>query len=102
MAFLKPPKSSLANCLWAVREALPHPGTFGALPIASPTVSPIQTLSQPGSPAPGPPAQMDLEHPPQPSFAAPTSLLKKEPPGYEESVSQQPKQQVRMLGAGVC
>lgn len=45
---------------------------------------------------------MDLEHPPQPSFATPTSLLKKEPPGYEETVTQQPKQQVRMLGAGVC
>lgn len=36
---------------------------------------------------------MDLEHPPQPSFATPTSLLKKEPPGYEETVTQQPKQQ---------
>eukprot|EP00073_Rattus_norvegicus_P048507 XP_017450752.1 PREDICTED: MKL/myocardin-like protein 1 isoform X4 [Rattus norvegicus] len=58
-----------------------------------PTGSPQQPLSQPGSPAPGPPAQMDLEHPPQPSFATPTSLLKKEPPGYEETVTQQPKQQ---------
>ncbi|XP_038199451.1 myocardin-related transcription factor A isoform X1 [Arvicola amphibius] len=58
-----------------------------------PTGSPRQPLSQPGSPAPDPPAQMDLEHPPQPSFAAPTSLLKKEPPGYEETVTQQPKQQ---------
>ncbi|XP_076767781.1 myocardin-related transcription factor A isoform X5 [Arvicanthis niloticus] len=58
-----------------------------------PTGSPQQPLSQPGSPAPGPPAQMDLEHPPQPSFATPTSLLKKEPPSYEETVTQQPKQQ---------
>ncbi|CAO2601767.1 Myocardin-related transcription factor A [Lemmus lemmus] len=58
-----------------------------------PTGSPRQPLSQPGSPAPDPPAQMDLEHPPQPSFATPTSLLKKEPPGYEETVTQQPKQQ---------
>ncbi|XP_029386942.1 myocardin-related transcription factor A isoform X3 [Mus pahari] len=58
-----------------------------------PAGSPQQPLSQPGSPAPGPPAQMDLEHPPQPSFATPTSLLKKEPPGYEETVTQQPKQQ---------
>nr|XP_015853347.1 myocardin-related transcription factor A isoform X1 [Peromyscus maniculatus bairdii] len=58
-----------------------------------PTGSPRQPPSQPGSPAPGPPAQMDLEHPPQPAFAGPTSLLKKEPPGYEETVSQQPKQQ---------
>ncbi|XP_057647394.1 myocardin-related transcription factor A isoform X2 [Chionomys nivalis] len=57
------------------------------------TGSPRQPLSQPGSPAPDPPAHMDLEHPPQPSFAAPTSLLKKEPPGYEETVTQQPKQQ---------
>ncbi|XP_052017212.1 myocardin-related transcription factor A isoform X2 [Apodemus sylvaticus] len=58
-----------------------------------PTGSPQQPLSPPGSPAPGPPAQMDLERPPQPSFATPTSLLKKEPPGYEETVTQQPKQQ---------
>uniref|UniRef100_A0A8C4KY43 Myocardin related transcription factor A n=1 Tax=Equus asinus TaxID=9793 RepID=A0A8C4KY43_EQUAS len=55
--------------------------------------SPQQPLSQPGSPAPGPPAQMDLEHPAQPLFGTPTSLLKKEPPGYEEAVSQQPRQQ---------
>uniref|UniRef100_A0A8C5L1E0 Myocardin related transcription factor A n=1 Tax=Jaculus jaculus TaxID=51337 RepID=A0A8C5L1E0_JACJA len=55
--------------------------------------SPQQPLSQPGSPAPGPPAQMDLEHSPQPPFGTPTSLLKKEPPGYEEAVTQQPKQQ---------
>nr|XP_020029739.1 MKL/myocardin-like protein 1 isoform X5 [Castor canadensis] len=58
-----------------------------------PSGSPRQPLSQPGSPAPGPPAQMDLEHPPQPPFGAPTSLLKKEPPGYEEAMTQQPKQQ---------
>ncbi|XP_032272608.1 myocardin-related transcription factor A isoform X1 [Halichoerus grypus] len=57
--------------------------------------SPEQPLSQPGSPAPGPPAQMDLEHPSQPLFGTPTSLLKKEPPGYEEAVSQQPRQQVK-------
>ncbi|XP_053517988.1 myocardin-related transcription factor A isoform X4 [Artibeus jamaicensis] len=50
---------------------------------------------QPGSPAPGPPAQMDLETPPQPGFGTPTSLLKKEPPGYEEAVNQQPRQQVK-------
>nr|XP_031527635.1 myocardin-related transcription factor A [Vicugna pacos] len=55
--------------------------------------SPQQPLSQPGSPAPGPPAQMDLEHPTQPIFGTPTSLPKKEPPGYEEAVSQQPRQQ---------
>ncbi|XP_053517987.1 myocardin-related transcription factor A isoform X3 [Artibeus jamaicensis] len=55
--------------------------------------SPQQPLSQPGSPAPGPPAQMDLETPPQPGFGTPTSLLKKEPPGYEEAVNQQPRQQ---------
>uniref|UniRef100_A0A7N5JZT5 Myocardin related transcription factor A n=1 Tax=Ailuropoda melanoleuca TaxID=9646 RepID=A0A7N5JZT5_AILME len=55
--------------------------------------SPQQPLSQPGSPAPGPPAQMDLEHPSQPLFGTPASLLKKEPPGYEEAVSQQPRQQ---------
>ncbi|XP_045042933.2 myocardin-related transcription factor A isoform X2 [Desmodus rotundus] len=50
---------------------------------------------QPASPAPGPPAQMDLETPPQPHFGTPTSLLKKEPPGYEEAVNQQPRQQVK-------
>ncbi|XP_021562694.1 MKL/myocardin-like protein 1 isoform X2 [Carlito syrichta] len=55
--------------------------------------SPQQPLSQPGSPAPGPPTQMDLEHSSQPLFGTPTSLLKKEPPGYEEAVNQQPKQQ---------
>ncbi|XP_066113363.1 myocardin-related transcription factor A isoform X2 [Saccopteryx bilineata] len=55
--------------------------------------SPQKPLSQPGSPAPGPPAQMDLEHPPQPPFGTPTSLLKKEPPGYEEAMNQQPRQQ---------
>ncbi|KAM6162229.1 myocardin-related transcription factor A [Erethizon dorsatum] len=55
--------------------------------------SPLQPLSQPGSPAPGPPAHMDLEHPPQTPFGALASLLKKEPPGYEEAVTQQPKQQ---------
>ncbi|KAM5335459.1 myocardin-related transcription factor A isoform 2-T2 [Glossophaga mutica] len=57
--------------------------------------SPQQPLSQPGSPASGPPAQMDLETPPRPSFGTPTSLLKKEPPGYEEAVNQQPRQQVK-------
>nr|XP_045376589.1 myocardin-related transcription factor A isoform X2 [Camelus bactrianus] len=55
--------------------------------------SPQQPLSQPGSPAPGPPAQMDLEHPTQPLFGTPTSMPKKEPPGYEEAVSQHPRQQ---------
>ncbi|XP_019590013.2 myocardin-related transcription factor A isoform X5 [Rhinolophus sinicus] len=57
--------------------------------------SPQQPLSQPGSPAPGPPAQMDLEHPPQPLFGTPAPLLKKEPPGYEEAMTQQPRQQVK-------
>ncbi|KAM5250937.1 myocardin-related transcription factor A isoform 2-T2 [Hipposideros larvatus] len=57
--------------------------------------SPQQPLSQPESPAPGPPAQMDLEHPPQPLFGTPTSLLKKEPPGYEEALNQQPRQQMK-------
>uniref|UniRef100_A0A2K6FI26 Myocardin related transcription factor A n=2 Tax=Propithecus coquereli TaxID=379532 RepID=A0A2K6FI26_PROCO len=55
--------------------------------------SPQQPSSQPGSPASGPPTQMDLEHPLRPLFGTPTSLLKKEPPGYEEAVNQQPKQQ---------
>ncbi|XP_032123060.1 myocardin-related transcription factor A isoform X3 [Sapajus apella] len=55
--------------------------------------SPQQPSSQPDSPALAPSAQMDLEHPLQPLFGTPTSLLKKEPPGYEEAMSQQPKQQ---------
>uniref|UniRef100_A0A2K5Z8U9 Myocardin related transcription factor A n=1 Tax=Mandrillus leucophaeus TaxID=9568 RepID=A0A2K5Z8U9_MANLE len=55
--------------------------------------SPQQPSSQPGSPVPAASAQMDLEHPLQPVFGTPTSLLKKEPPGYEEAMSQQPKQQ---------
>lgn len=106
---MRTPRSSLASS-----KAVPV-GSEGSFPtladlesglVPTPTTnrfshSPIQPLSQPGSPAPGPPAQMDLEHPPQPSFATPTSLLKKEPPGYEETVTQQPKQQVRILGAGV-
>ncbi|XP_036153835.1 myocardin-related transcription factor A isoform X4 [Myotis myotis] len=57
--------------------------------------SPQQPLSQPGSPAPVPAAQMDLEHLPQPPFGTSTSLPKKEPPGYEEAVNQQPRQQVK-------
>ncbi|XP_012900552.1 myocardin-related transcription factor A isoform X2 [Mustela putorius furo] len=55
--------------------------------------SPQQPSPQPGSPAPGPPAQMDLEQPSQPLFGTSALLLKKEPPGYEEAVSQQPRQQ---------
>ncbi|KAM6215031.1 myocardin-related transcription factor A isoform 2-T2 [Rhynchocyon petersi] len=58
-----------------------------------PSGSPQQSVSPPGSPASGPPAQMDLESPRQPFFGAPPSLLKKEPPGYEETVNQQPKQE---------
>ncbi|XP_045142184.1 myocardin-related transcription factor A-like [Echinops telfairi] len=57
-----------------------------------PSASPQQSLSPPGSPAPGRPAQMDLEPPLQPLFGPPVSLLKKEP-DYEEAVSQQPKPQ---------
>ena len=54
----------------------------------------LQPLSQPESPAPGPPAHMDLEPPPQPLFGTPASQPKKEPPGYEEALSQQPRPQV--------
>ncbi|XP_012370920.2 MKL/myocardin-like protein 1 [Octodon degus] len=50
--------------------------------------SPLQPLSRPGSPAPA-----VLEPPLQTTFGAPASLLKKEPPGYKEAVTQQPKQQ---------
>lgn len=53
---------------------------------------PVQPSSQPSSPAPGAPAQMDLEQPFQPLFGT-ASALKTEPPGYEEAVNQQPKQQ---------
>uniref|UniRef100_A0A8C6FNF6 Myocardin related transcription factor A n=1 Tax=Moschus moschiferus TaxID=68415 RepID=A0A8C6FNF6_MOSMO len=55
--------------------------------------SPQQPLSQPESPAPVPPAHMDLEPPPQPLFGTPASQPKKEPPGYEEALSQQPRPQ---------
>ncbi|KAM4882883.1 myocardin-related transcription factor A isoform 2-T2 [Thomomys bottae] len=58
-----------------------------------PSGSPSQPLSQPGSPVPGPSAQMDVEHPAPPSCGAPAALLKKEPPGYEEAVTQHPKPQ---------
>ncbi|XP_012880372.1 PREDICTED: MKL/myocardin-like protein 1 isoform X1 [Dipodomys ordii] len=64
-----------------------------SLPGGSPCQPSTQPSSQPGSPAPGPSAQMDLEPPPQPLFGAPASLLKKEPPGYEEAVTQHPKHQ---------
>ncbi|XP_058424291.1 myocardin-related transcription factor A isoform X2 [Diceros bicornis minor] len=80
---LSPTKVSLAAGSLLLPFSQPRPST-------QPGPKP---LSQPGSPAPGPPAQMDLEHPPQPLFGTPTSLLKKEPPGYEEAVSQQPRQQ---------
>uniref|UniRef100_A0A8C6X3Y7 Myocardin related transcription factor A n=1 Tax=Naja naja TaxID=35670 RepID=A0A8C6X3Y7_NAJNA len=57
-------------------------------------------LSQPNSPAPPSPPQMDLEQQkPSPSFFGTlpplllpaTSVMMKEPPGYEEAVKQQPK-----------
>lgn len=60
---------------------------------------PKKLLSQPGSPAPPSPSQMDLEQqnphscfgtPPPLSLPA-SSMLMKEPPGYEEAVKQQPK-----------
>ncbi|XP_048358445.1 myocardin-related transcription factor A isoform X2 [Sphaerodactylus townsendi] len=59
---------------------------------------PKKLLSQPGSPSPPPPPQMELEHQNSSFFAAPpplplpaSSVLMKEPPGYEEAVKQQPK-----------
>ncbi|XP_043737578.1 myocardin-related transcription factor A isoform X1 [Cervus elaphus] len=58
-----------------------------------PTQPGPKPLSQPESPAPGPPAHMDLEPPPQPLFGTPASQPKKEPPGYEEAMSQQPRPQ---------
>lgn len=60
----------------------------------------LQPLSQPESPAPGPPGHMDLEPPPQPLFGTPASQPKKEPPGYEEAVSQQPRRQVKRVAGG--
>lgn len=60
----------------------------------------LQPLSQPESPAPGPPAHMDLEPPPQPLFGTPASQPKKEPPGYEEAMSQQPRPQVKRVTRG--
>ncbi|XP_043821281.1 LOW QUALITY PROTEIN: myocardin-related transcription factor A [Dromiciops gliroides] len=61
--------------------------------------SPSQPSSEPSSPAALQPSQMDLDHQPQALFeAAPgasplPSLVKKEPPGYDEAVEQQPKPQ---------
>lgn len=61
---------------------------------------PSQLLSQPNSPAPPSPPHMDLEQQKQsPSFFGAlsplllpaTSVVMKEPPGYEEAVKQQPK-----------
>uniref|UniRef100_A0A670KCJ5 Myocardin related transcription factor A n=1 Tax=Podarcis muralis TaxID=64176 RepID=A0A670KCJ5_PODMU len=55
-------------------------------------------LSQPGSPSPPSPPQMDLEQHNSSFFGTPpplplpaSSVLMKEPPGYEEAVKQQPK-----------
>ncbi|XP_053108264.1 myocardin-related transcription factor A isoform X2 [Hemicordylus capensis] len=59
---------------------------------------PKKLPSQPASPAPPSPSQMDLEQQNPPSFGPPPPLplpvslvLMKEPPGYEEAVKQQPK-----------
>ncbi|XP_065800498.1 myocardin-related transcription factor A isoform X2 [Muntiacus reevesi] len=71
--------------LTVTKKSTDSPGRAGG--------SPQQPLSQSESPAPGPPAHMDLEPPPQPLFGTPTSQPKKEPPGYEEAVSQQPRPQ---------
>ncbi|XP_012590571.1 PREDICTED: MKL/myocardin-like protein 1 [Condylura cristata] len=80
----------------------PTKGSSAVSPLLLPPTEPRSSTqpgpepgSQPGSPAPGPPAQMDLEPPPLPLFGTPASLLKKEPPGYEEAVSQQPRPQVK-------
>ncbi|XP_060269556.1 myocardin-related transcription factor A isoform X2 [Ovis aries] len=80
---LSPSKATLA-----VGSLLPPPSQ--PRPSAQPAPKP---LSQPESPAPGPPGRMDLEPPPQPLFGTPASQPKKEPPGYEEAVSQQPRPQ---------
>ncbi|XP_070309480.1 myocardin-related transcription factor A isoform X7 [Odocoileus virginianus] len=71
--------------LTVTKKSTDSPGRAGG--------SPQQPLSQPESPAPGPPAHMDLEPPPQPLFGTPASQPKKEPPGYEEALSQQPRPQ---------
>ncbi|XP_066490720.1 myocardin-related transcription factor A isoform X2 [Tiliqua scincoides] len=59
---------------------------------------PKKLLSQPGSPAPPSLSQMDLEQQnpscygtPSPLSLPASSVLMKEPPGYEEAVKQQPK-----------
>ncbi|XP_077195515.1 myocardin-related transcription factor A isoform X2 [Paroedura picta] len=59
---------------------------------------PQKLLLQPGSPPPPSPSHMELEQPSSSFFAAApplplpaSSMLMKEPPGYEEAVKQQPK-----------
>ncbi|XP_042323393.1 myocardin-related transcription factor A isoform X2 [Sceloporus undulatus] len=58
---------------------------------------PKKLISQPGSPALPSPSQLDLEQQNLPFFGTPplslpaSSVLMKEPPGYEEAVKQQPK-----------
>ncbi|KAH0616854.1 hypothetical protein JD844_028282 [Phrynosoma platyrhinos] len=58
---------------------------------------PKKLISQPGSPAPPSPSQLDLEQQNLSFFGTPTlplpasSVLMKEPPGYEEAMKQQPK-----------
>ncbi|XP_054844773.1 myocardin-related transcription factor A isoform X2 [Eublepharis macularius] len=59
---------------------------------------PPKLLSQQGSPSPPSPSQMELEQQNSSFFATPpplplpaSSVLMKEPPGYEEAVKQQPK-----------
>ncbi|KAF7248764.1 Myocardin-related transcription factor A [Varanus komodoensis] len=66
---------------------------------------PKKLLSQPGSPTPPSPSQMDLEPQnflgtPPPLTLPASSVLMKEPPGYEEAVKQQPKPAEQSKGPG--
>ncbi|XP_062348185.1 myocardin-related transcription factor A isoform X3 [Cinclus cinclus] len=73
----------------------PHPWMAGS------SCPPLQSSSQPGSPAAPSPSQMDLEQQqhtplfgtPPPPLPVPSVPVKEPPPGYEEAMKQQPKAQ---------
>ncbi|NXQ16353.1 MKL1 protein, partial [Peucedramus taeniatus] len=79
----------------AERQGLSPRGMVGS------SCPPLQSSSQPGSPAAPSPSQMDLEQQqhtplfgtPPPPLPVPSVPMKEPPPGYEEAMKQQPKAQ---------
>ncbi|XP_062989640.1 myocardin-related transcription factor A isoform X2 [Elgaria multicarinata webbii] len=79
------------------KASIQQPVSSSQSSLQPPRSEPVEKLlSQPGSPAPPSPSQMDLEQQsffgtPPPLTLPASSVLMKEPPGYEEAVKQQPK-----------